>query len=97
MIGQEALEAAKRYERDIVSFLRELIAIPAESGQVLAAGTGQGPARQASIKAGVPKEVSAWSMNQMCGSGLRSARFGSGLRAGVIRASWVAWQLPRTA
>jgi acetyl-CoA C-acetyltransferase len=41
-------------------------------GQVLAAGTGQGPARQASIKAGVPKEVSAWSMNQMCGSGLRA-------------------------
>ncbi len=41
-------------------------------GQVLAAGAGQGPARQASIKAGVPKEVSAWSMNQMCGSGLRA-------------------------
>jgi acetyl-CoA C-acetyltransferase len=41
-------------------------------GQVLAAGQGQGPARQASIKAGVPKEVSAWSMNQMCGSGLRA-------------------------
>jgi acetyl-CoA C-acetyltransferase len=41
-------------------------------GQVLAAGQGQGPARQASIKAGLPKEVSAWSMNQMCGSGLRA-------------------------
>jgi acetyl-CoA C-acetyltransferase len=41
-------------------------------GQVLAAGQGQGPARQASIKAGLPKEVSAWSMNMMCGSGLRS-------------------------
>jgi len=41
-------------------------------GQVLGAGQGQGPARQASIKAGVPKEVSAWSMNQMCGSGLRA-------------------------
>jgi acetyl-CoA C-acetyltransferase len=34
-------------------------------GQVLAAGQGQGPARQASIKAGLPKEVSAWSVNMM--------------------------------
>ena len=41
-------------------------------GQVLAAGQGQGPARQASIKAGLPKEVSAWSVNMMCGSGLRA-------------------------
>jgi acetyl-CoA C-acetyltransferase len=41
-------------------------------GQVLAAGQGQGPARQASIKAGLPKEVSAWSINMMCGSGLRA-------------------------
>ena len=41
-------------------------------GQVLVAGQGQGPARQASIKAGLPKEVSAWSINMMCGSGLRA-------------------------
>jgi acetyl-CoA C-acetyltransferase len=41
-------------------------------GQVLAAGQGQGPARQASIKAGLPKEVSGWSINMMCGSGLRA-------------------------
>jgi len=41
-------------------------------GQVLAAGAGQNPARQASMAAGLPKEVPAWIVNQMCGSGLRS-------------------------
>jgi acetyl-CoA C-acetyltransferase len=41
-------------------------------GQVLQAGTGQGPARQASVKAGIPVESPAWSLNQLCGSGLRS-------------------------
>jgi acetyl-CoA C-acetyltransferase len=41
-------------------------------GQVLQAGAGQGPARQASVKAGVRIEAPAWSLNQICGSGLRS-------------------------
>ena len=41
-------------------------------GQVLTAGQGQNPARQASIGAGLPKEVPAWSVQQVCGSGLRS-------------------------
>ncbi|TDI58096.1 MAG: acetyl-CoA C-acetyltransferase [Alphaproteobacteria bacterium] len=41
-------------------------------GQVLTAGAGQNPARQASIAAGMPAEVPAWIVNQMCGSGLRS-------------------------
>ena len=41
-------------------------------GQVLQAGAGQGPARQASIKAGVPVSAPAWSLNQICGSGLRA-------------------------
>lgn len=41
-------------------------------GQVLTAACGQNPARQASIKAGVDKEVPAWGVNQVCGSGLRS-------------------------
>ncbi|HEU4967896.1 acetyl-CoA C-acetyltransferase [Sphingomonas sp.] len=41
-------------------------------GQVLTAAQGQNPARQASIAAGVPKEVPAWSLNQVCGSGLRA-------------------------
>lgn len=41
-------------------------------GQVLTAGQGQNPARQASMAAGVPQEVPAWSVQQVCGSGLRS-------------------------
>lgn len=41
-------------------------------GQVLAAGQGQNPARQASMAAGVPQEVPAWGVNQVCGSGLRA-------------------------
>jgi acetyl-CoA C-acetyltransferase len=41
-------------------------------GQVLTAGVGQNPARQASIKAGVPKEVAAMTINQVCGSGLKA-------------------------
>jgi acetyl-CoA C-acetyltransferase len=45
-------------------------------GQVLQAGAGQGPARQASIRAGVPVEAPAWSLNQLCGSGLRAVALG---------------------
>ncbi|WP_304617733.1 acetyl-CoA C-acetyltransferase [Paracoccus sp. (in: a-proteobacteria)] len=41
-------------------------------GQVLTAAQGQNPARQAHIKAGLPKESSAWLINQVCGSGLRA-------------------------
>src|SRR6201986_216630 len=41
-------------------------------GQVLQAGAGQGPARQAAINAGLPVETPAWSLNQLCGSGLRA-------------------------
>ncbi|ATG48042.1 acetyl-CoA acetyltransferase [Celeribacter ethanolicus] len=41
-------------------------------GQVLTAGQGQNPARQAHIKAGLPIESAAWSINQVCGSGLRT-------------------------
>ena len=41
-------------------------------GQVLTAGQGQNPARQAHINAGLPIESAAWSINQVCGSGLRS-------------------------
>ena len=45
-------------------------------GQVLTAGTGQNPARQASIKAGLPIEKPAHTVNQVCGSGLRSIATG---------------------
>lgn len=41
-------------------------------GQVLPAGQGQNPARQAHIKAGLPQESAAWGINQVCGSGLRA-------------------------
>jgi acetyl-CoA C-acetyltransferase len=41
-------------------------------GQVLTAGQGQNPARQAHVNAGLPQESSAWSINQVCGSGLRA-------------------------
>jgi acetyl-CoA C-acetyltransferase len=46
-------------------------------GQVLQAGAGQGPARQASINAGIPMETPAWSLNQLCGSGLRAIALGA--------------------
>ena len=46
-------------------------------GQVLQAAQGQGPARQASIKAGVPTSSPAWSLNQICGSGLRAVALGA--------------------
>ena len=46
-------------------------------GQVLTAGQGQNPARQAHIKAGLPIESAAWGINQVCGSGLRAVAIGT--------------------
>jgi acetyl-CoA C-acetyltransferase len=46
-------------------------------GQVLTAGQGQNPARQASIAAGVPVDSPAWGINQVCGSGLRAIALGA--------------------
>jgi len=46
-------------------------------GQVLTAGQGQNPARQAHINAGFPKESAAWGINQVCGSGLRAVALGA--------------------
>ncbi len=51
-------------------------------GQVLAAGSGQNPARQAMMKAGVPKEVPALTINAVCGSGLKAV---------MLAAQAVAW------
>jgi acetyl-CoA C-acetyltransferase len=45
-------------------------------GQILTAGQGQNPARQAAIGAGLPKETTAWAVNQLCGSGLRAVALG---------------------
>lgn len=57
-------------------------------GQILQAGEGQNPARQASIGAGIPVECPAWSLNQLCGSGLRAVAVGAqqiaGGDAGVV-------------
>jgi acetyl-CoA C-acetyltransferase len=46
-------------------------------GQILVAGQGQNPARQASINAGIPVEAPAWGINQLCGSGLRTVALGA--------------------
>jgi acetyl-CoA C-acetyltransferase len=46
-------------------------------GQILSAGAGQNPARQASISAGIPVDAPAWGMNQLCGSGLRAVALGA--------------------
>lgn len=46
-------------------------------GQVLTAAQGQGPARRASISAGLPVDTPSWGINQICGSGLRAVAVGS--------------------
>ena len=45
-------------------------------GQILTAGAGQNPARQAAMAAGIPQEATAWGLNQLCGSGLRTIAIG---------------------
>src|SRR6218665_3002221 len=45
-------------------------------GQILTAGQGQNPARQAAIKAGIPDTATAFGINQLCGSGLRAVALG---------------------
>ncbi|MDP3660339.1 acetyl-CoA C-acetyltransferase [Phenylobacterium sp.] len=71
-LGRIAIEAALQRAGVSASDVDEVIL-----GQVLQAGAGQGPARQASIKAGVPVEAPAWSLNQLCGSGLRAVALGA--------------------
>ena len=52
-------------------------------GQILSAGAGQNPARQAAMNAGIPKEKTAYGINQLCGSGLRAVALGyQAIRAG---------------
>jgi len=46
-------------------------------GQILTAGAGQNPARQAAVNAGIPVDSPAWGMNQLCGSGLRAVALGA--------------------
>ncbi|MDB5709242.1 MAG: acetyl-CoA acetyltransferase [Sphingomonas bacterium] len=66
-LGRIAIEAALAQAGVTGDEVSEVIL-----GQVLTAGQGQNPARQASMAAGVPKEVPAWGVNQVCGSGLRT-------------------------
>ena len=66
-LGRIAIQAAVERAGIALSDVDEVIL-----GQVLQAGAGQGPARQAAVNAGVPVEAPAWSVNQLCGSGLRA-------------------------
>ena len=66
-LGRIAIEAALEQAGVAGDEVSEVIL-----GQVLTAGQGQNPARQASMAAGVPKEIPAWGVNQVCGSGLRA-------------------------
>jgi acetyl-CoA C-acetyltransferase len=66
-LGKVAIQAAVERAGIQASDVDEVI-----MGQVLQAGAGQGPARQAAVGAGVPVESPAWSLNQLCGSGLRA-------------------------
>jgi acetyl-CoA C-acetyltransferase len=70
-LGKVAIKAAMDRAGIEASRVSEVI-----MGQVLTAGQGQNPARQASIAAGVPIEVPAWIVNQVCGSGLRAVALG---------------------
>src|SRR3954465_12530698 len=62
-----ALERAKVDAKDVDEVIM---------GQILTAGQGQNPARQAAMKAGIPQEATAWQLNQLCGSGLRAVALG---------------------
>ena len=70
-LGRVAIEAALAEAKVDPSEVSEVIL-----GQVLTAGQGQNPARQASMAAGIAKETPAWGVNQVCGSGLRAVALG---------------------
>ncbi len=70
-LGTVALKAAMDRAKVEAAEVDEVIL-----GQVLAAGQGQNPARQAAVNAGIPVASPAWGMNQLCGSGLRAVALG---------------------
>jgi len=70
-LGQVAIGEALKRSKVAPEEVTEVIL-----GQILTAGEGMNPARQASIGAGLPKETTAWLVNQVCGSGLRSVALG---------------------
>jgi acetyl-CoA C-acetyltransferase len=71
-LGRIAIKAALERAHVETGDVSEVI-----MGQILAAGAGQNPARQASIGAGIPVDAPAWGMNQLCGSGLRAVALGA--------------------
>ena len=71
-LGKVAIQAAIARAGIAASDVDEVV-----MGQVLQAGAGQGPARQAAVNAGIPVESPAWSLNQLCGSGLRAVALGA--------------------
>jgi acetyl-CoA C-acetyltransferase len=71
-LGKVAIKAALERARVEPGEVSEVI-----MGQILTAGQGQNPARQASIGAGVPVDAPAWGVNQLCGSGLRAVALGA--------------------
>ena len=70
-LGATAVKAALERAKVSAEEVDEVI-----MGQVLTAGQGQNPARIAAMAAGVPKEKTAWGLNQLCGSGLRAVALG---------------------
>ena len=70
-LGAIAIKAALTRAKVEAAEVEEVIL-----GQILTAGQGQNPARQAAIKAGIPQEATAWGLNQLCGSGLRAVAVG---------------------
>src|SRR5258707_8873882 len=79
--GLSTLPAHKLGEVAISEVLRRAHVEPKDvseviMGQILAAGEGQNPAREAAIAAGIPFEVTAYGVNQLCGSGLRTVALG---------------------
>ena len=70
-LGEVAIIAAMKRANVAPADVDEVIL-----GQILAAGEGQNPARQAAVAAGIPVEKTAYGINQLCGSGLRSVALG---------------------
>jgi acetyl-CoA C-acetyltransferase len=70
-LGQTAITAALQRARVEPGEVDEVIL-----GQVLTAGAGQNPARQAAVAAGIPHSATAFGVNQVCGSGLRAVALG---------------------
>ncbi len=70
-LGKTAIQAALARAKVEAAEVDEVIL-----GQVLQAAAGQGPARQAALNAGIPVQAPAWSLNQLCGSGLRAVALG---------------------